>query len=323
MLVSISFSAIIFQMLNDELDRFAHQHRIRIEQGIKEQYVPIPKNVLKKTPLSPPEFDPELLGETKNRILIILGIINGVILIVSGGLGYILAGKTLKPIKIMVDEQNRFVSDASHELRTPLTSLKLAMEVFLRDKHSNLTEAKDLIASSIGEVDRLHYLSENLLELSKYQHNQKNILIEKVSLSDIIDEAIDKVTPQLVKKQIEVVFEKNNQEVKVNKQEVADLLVILLDNAIKYSENKSKICINVKNFTKHIDLHIVDQGIGIAKPDLPYIFDRFYRADSARVKGGYGLGLSIAKKIATKNKVLLMVESTLNKGSDFTVRFLS
>jgi signal transduction histidine kinase len=223
----------------------------------------------------------------------------------------------------MLEDQNRFVSDASHELRTPLTSLKLSMEVFLRDKHANLPEAKKLITSSIGEVDRLHYLSENLLELSKFNHNQPTVKVEKIPLSEVIDSAIVKVTPQLTEKQIEVKVEKITQKVKVDRHEMTDLLVILLDNAIKYSKNKSKIDIKIAKKSRHLDLHIIDEGAGIAKKDLPFIFDRFYRADSARVKGGYGLGLSIAKKIANKNGILILVKSAVGVGTDFTIRFSS
>lgn len=323
MLVSLSFSTIIFSLLSAELDRFANVHRVRIEQGLQSQYSDKQKVIVKKFPNPPPNFDPELLDETKGRILMVLGIINGIILIISGGFGYLLARKTLQPIGKMIDEQNRFVSDASHELRTPLTSLKLGMEVFLRDKKSSLDDAKKLIASSIGEVNRLHYLSENLLELSRYQHASPKLTIKKVIVEEVVDKALNKISHQIEKKQIQVSKSKISQEIEVNDQEVIDLLVILLDNAVKYSGEKSKIEIESKKTSKHFDLHIIDHGVGIKKEDLPFIFDRFYRADSARVKGGYGLGLSIAKQIAKKNNILLLVESVIGKGTDFTLRFSS
>jgi signal transduction histidine kinase len=323
MLVSISFSAIIFKMLSSELDRFANVHRVRIEQGLQDQYLQQQKFIAKKFPNPPPNFDPELLEETKGRILMVLGIINGIILIISGGFGYLLARKTLKPIGQMIDEQNRFVSDASHELRTPLTSLKLAMEVFLRGKNSSLDDAKKLISNSMGEVNRLHYLTENLLELSRYQQTRPKLAVKKASINEVVNKAISKISQQIEKKKISVSKTNIQYESKVNEQEIVDLLVILLDNAVKYSKDKSKIEIIAKKSSKNFDLHIIDHGIGIAKEDLPFIFDRFYRADSSRVKGGYGLGLSIAKQVAKKNNVLLLVNSVFGKGTDFTVRFLS
>jgi signal transduction histidine kinase len=88
------------------------------------------------------------------------------ILIISGGLGYVLADRTLKPIKEMMEEQNRFIGNASHELRTPLTSLKSAFEVYLRDNQPSLPEAKKLVKESIDEVNKLQSLSESLLKLA-------------------------------------------------------------------------------------------------------------------------------------------------------------
>lgn len=320
MLVSLSFSAIIFNLLSAELDRFANVHRVRIEQGMQNQYPEQQRIITKKFPKPPSNFDPELLDETKGRVLMVLGIINGIILVISGGFGYLLARKTLQPIHKMVDEQNRFVSDASHELRTPLTSLKLGMEVFLRDKKCSLDDAKKLITSSIVEVNRLHFLSENLLELSKYQQSSPKIAIKKISVEKMINKALDKISQQIEKKQILVNKSKTSQEIEVNEQEFVDMLVILLDNAVKYSGEKSKIEIKMKKMSNYFDLHIIDHGVGIKSEDLPFIFDRFYRADNARVKGGYGLGLSIAKQIAKKNNILLLVESVFGKGTDFTLR---
>ena len=99
---------------------------------------------------------------------------------------------------------------------------------------------------------------------------------------------------------------------------MTDLLVIILDNAIKYSNEKKSIFITSKKIDKKIFVFVKDQGIGISKKDLPYIFDRFYRADSARAKkdsGGYGLGLSIAKKIIEVHQGEIKMESKLGKGT--------
>jgi signal transduction histidine kinase len=109
-----------------EFNRFAKAQRTRIERQFPPEIFLPPK---------PPTIDPDLIAETQKRILINLMILNGIIIVFSGGFGYLLAGKTLKPIKEALDEQDRFISDSSHELRTPLTSLKSAMEVALMDKN--------------------------------------------------------------------------------------------------------------------------------------------------------------------------------------------
>ncbi len=321
MLVSFSFSFFIYKGLASEVDRFAQMQRFRIENRIKHDvFIPNSNNP------KPPPFillsDPDLVKETKERILFILFIINSIIFVMSGILGYLLAGLTLSPIKKMIDEQNRFISDASHEFRTPLTSLKIAMEVFLRDKKSNITDAKKLVLNSISEVDRLSLLSDDLLHLSQYQNNSKKNVLKKNSLNEIINIAIEKIMPLIYQKKIKVNSQKTSKEVLVDKNELINLIIIILDNAIKYSKENSSIEIKYKNDEDYFDLHIIDHGIGIAKKDLPNIFNRFYRADSARVKGGYGLGLPIASKIAKRNNVLLSINSVLGKGTDFVIRFL-
>ena len=107
-----------------------------------------------------------------------------------------------------------------------------------------------------------------------------------------------------------------------DEKSLTQLLVVLLDNAIKYTDGKSPINLTVKKDTSEINIAVKDGGVGIKKEDLPHIFDRFYRADRSRSKqrvGGYGLGLSIAKRIVTLHNGSIRVESEIGKGSIFTV----
>ncbi|MBI3443072.1 HAMP domain-containing histidine kinase [Candidatus Woesebacteria bacterium] len=303
MLISLSFSLVIYKVLASEVERFARIQRFRIERRLRDGVV-----------------DPELFAETKRRIALILIAVNGGILFVSGGLGYILAGRTLQPIQDMLDEQNRFITDASHELRTPLTSLKSSLEVNLRDKHLTLKNAKTLIAESIGEVDKLQSLSDSLLELAYYQKANADAGFEKLSLAEIVKKAIARVEPLLKKNHILIHNQIHEVALEANPYGLCDLLVILLDNAIKYSGRGKTITIASKQADGFVELSVQDQGIGIAEKDLTHIFDRFFRADSVRSGSrGYGLGLSIAKKIADIHHASITVKSQLNKGSIFTV----
>lgn len=322
MVVSIGFSLVIYKVLTVELDRFSHFQRLRIERRLSgEEFTPF-ESRLRNTP--PRIFaDPELVEETKRRLIFFLVIVNGGILIVSGGLAYFLAGKTLKPIKDMVDEQNQFISDASHELKTPLTSLKSAMEVHLRDKRLNLADAKKLIKENIEEVNKLQSLSEGLLRLASYQKPNNHARFEMVSLASTIKRSIQRVKPQAIKKKIAIKNKSQNFEFEADQYLLSDLLVILLDNAIKYSQKGKSITITSRKTDGSILITVADQGIGINEKDLPHIFDRFYRADLARSKdesSGFGLGLSIAKKIVESHRGQITVESKLGKGSTFTVR---
>ncbi|MBI4226550.1 HAMP domain-containing histidine kinase, partial [Candidatus Roizmanbacteria bacterium] len=241
MFISMSFSLVIYRVLTREFERFERQQRFRIERRFYNEN--IPPNFMHRFPLP---LDPELIKEIRQRLTFILIIINGGILLVSGGLGYFLAGRTLQPIKDMVDEQNRFISDSSHELRTPLTSLKTGMEVTLRDKNLSLQQAKKLISENIGEVDKLQSLSDQLLRLAQYEKLNGNLQFEKISLSKIVEEAVRKIAPLVKQKQISIKKDLKDVEIKGNKESLVDLFVILLDNAIKYSPKERKIEIKIE-----------------------------------------------------------------------------
>jgi signal transduction histidine kinase len=238
-------------------------------------------------------------------------------------LGYILAGITLRPIKSMIDEQNRFISDASHELRTPLTSLKSAFEVYLRGKKPTLPEARKLVGESVTEVDKLQSLSESLLEIAQYQKPGRHVIFTQLSVTEIIRDAIRKVYIQAKQKQITITPKTESISAKGNKYGLTDLFVILLDNAVKYSNKKGAVSISSHKADGYYEVSVLDNGVGISKQDLPHIFDRFFRADNARSKTGttgYGLGLSIAKQIADTHKGSIQVISEPGRGSTFTVR---
>lgn len=321
MLVSLSFSAVIYAMLNREVERFSRIQRTQIERRLRSNES-IPRNF-------PPGgtsiilMDPDLIRETSRRILLMLAAINGTIFILAGGLGYVLAGRTLQPIADMVDEQNRFIQDSSHELRTPLTSLKSALEVNLRDKHLNLEDAKTVMRENVIEVNKLQSLSDSLLALAQYQKPKGNLPHEMVSLTQVMLQAVHTIQPQASVKKITVVNQVKNYTIKGSKESLAELFVILLDNAIKYSPSKSSIYIRTKKIDHAIDISIRDEGIGITPENLEHIFDRFYRADNARSSNnasGYGLGLSIARTIAANHNGTIKVVSEVKKGSTFTVR---
>lgn len=318
MLISVSFSTVIFQVSSRELERFDRLQRSRIERHLLEG---IP-GLFEGPRTLPPFLDPALVQETKNRLLLILVAINSGILVISGVTGYFLAGRTLNPIREMVEEQNRFISDSSHELRTPLTALKSSLEVGLRDKSLNLKEAKSLIAESIAEVNKLHSLADGLLQMAQYQKPSADTKREKISLLELISKAVQKLEPLAKEKGIIIRNRAQDVQIEGNPFSLSDLWVILLDNAIKYSPKDKTIKISSQRLDGFVRVAVEDKGMGIDKKDLPHIFDRFYRADSARSRvdtGGYGLGLSIAKKIVDLHRGSIAAKSRLGKGSVFTV----
>ena len=322
MLISLSFSVAIYRVLTSEVYRFSSLQRTRIEQRLLNQGL-LPPGTNISLPPPPGEIDSDLMMEVEYRLILRLVIVNGIILVISGGLGYMLAGRTLKPIAEMVDEQNRFISDASHELRTPLTALKSSIEVNLRDKKMSLDEAKQVLKENVTQVNKLQTLSDSLLELTQYQSPGNHIPHTSVLIEDVIDNAVERITPLAKAKQITVDHTVPHVKIIGNKENLSDLFVILLDNAIKYSNTGTKIGIGAKKTDGHINIWVKDHGMGIASKDLPHIFDRFYREDSARGRaeeGGYGLGLSIAKKIVDAHHGTIAVISKPNAGTTFTIK---
>lgn len=303
MVISVSFSGIIYSMVNAEMERFVRAPRFRIEEISRED-------------------QETLLTESRGRLILSLTEINGVILIISGTLGYLLAGRTLSPIQKMLEEQKRFVGDASHELRTPLTALKAMLEVGLRDKEMDIKEARKLISESIEETDKLKNLSDSLLELARENSNGQKLKFEKVLVKEVAIEAIKKVESKAKSKKIKIVLATKGLAVKGNKDKLSELMVILLDNAVKYSPKNSQIKVGAKENNHNILIKVMDEGPGIEAKDIPHIFERFYRADSARghrEEGGYGLGLAIAKKIVEEHMGKISVESEIGRGSKFKI----
>jgi two-component system, OmpR family, sensor histidine kinase CiaH len=319
--ICLAFSSVLYRALSGEIERFARIQRFRIERRFQDSPVFFPSDTT-DIPL-PSIIDIELVEDTKHRIILFLAIVNSSILLLSAILSYILAGKTLKPIQEMVTLQNRFISDASHEFRTPLTSLKAAMEVFLRDKNQTLPEAKLLITDSLREVNTMASLSEALLELSNYERTNNNISFSIVNVETTIKAAVALVKPLALQKEIIIDAQLKEMKIHGHEKSLTQLWIILLDNAIKYSKENTKVSLIMQKIDGSCIVKVVDCGMGIGKVDLPHIFDRFYRADKSRTKEetrGFGLGLSIAKEIVNSHHGSISVVSEEQKGTTFTVR---
>lgn len=316
MVISFLFSAIIYQINCTEINRFANSQSIRI-QG----------RLFSPDPNSPPPMitliDDDLINESQNRLLINLGIINGIIFIISGSFAYFLAGRTLSPIKKMLEDQKQFISDASHELKTPITALKTMLEVSLRDPNLDLIESKKVLTDATLATDQLKTLSDSILQLNHLTNNGSSFKLEPILINKLISESVKKIKPQADKKKITIKFNQIKGKIIVDSQKIEELLLILLDNAIKYSPDSSSINFIAVKTNKHLILKVIDKGIGISQKDLPHIFDRFYRADNARTKDNstsYGLGLSIALKIVEQHHGSIGVQSIPQKGSTFKVK---
>ncbi len=324
MIISLLFSSAIYLSITNEFRRFERM-QVRIEQDFEQGKIPPP------SPSTGHNFvyrigkpDPEFISAARARIILALGVINLIIFMAAGAAGYFLAGRTLKPIGLMIDEQKRFVADASHELRTPLTSLRSEIEVALRNKKITDDEAKKILKSNLEEVIALQALSDNLLELAQDSNNSDFKNATKISIAQVISVAVKQLDRQAKYKKMKVINKVRNENLTGNFDRLGEVFVILLDNAIKYSPLKSEIKILSENVGDKLKISVINPGAGISPEDLPHIFDRFFRGDKSRSGiSGYGLGLSIAKKIIEAHNGSIIVESNLNKSTKFTVIFNS
>lgn len=328
MTISLSFSGIIYWGINRELRRIEDFQKIRIQRD--QRVAPLFEEFRREREargLPVPRFDfsptdSKVISEARLRIITTLGIINLLILGISGLAGYFLAGRTLQPIKEMMDEQKKFVSDASHELRTPLTSLKTEIEVALKDKKMTIKAVRNLLKSNLEEVNKMQNLSNYLLKLNRYESGGANLPFTHVDLKNVAEKACLKIKSLAKAKNIKINKNLKSVYIEGNEDSLIELATILLDNAIKYSRKNGKVVIQTGKETQNAILEVWDFGLGIKESELPYIFNRFYRAGSSRSKeknDGFGLGLSIAKSIVELHKGKILVTSKVNQGSKFKI----
>lgn len=315
MLISLFFSAVLYNLAANQLANSLRKQYVQLQRPNGSTVI-IPSG-------APPTQVQEELENGKRNLFLQLAYFNAIILALSGAISYLLAKQTLRPIEEALATQTRFTADASHELRTPLTAMQTEIEVSLRDKKLSLSEAKEQLKSNLEEVGKLRTLADSLLRLARNGSSQ-GMEYKVVKLDNIVSYATKQIKAEASKKRIVIKnkVKANSIKLKADTKSMTELLVILLDNAIKYSQPKTNVEILAKQTSRYTQIKVKDHGQGIPKVDLDHIFERFYRSDSARSKNsinGYGLGLSIAAKIAQQHGGNIEVWSKIGKGSVFTI----
>jgi heavy metal sensor kinase len=217
--------------------------------------------------------------------------------------------------------QQRFIADASHELRTPMAAMRAEIEVALR-RERDKGEYKDLIFSNLDEVKRLSHMAERLLFLTQSDAGKLPLREESVSLNEVCQEVHHMLTPLAKQRKIELNIDDITPSTVCGDGELLkQLLIILAENAIKYSPDGSQVFISCGEHVKEAWVAVKDNGPGIPQEHIPHLFERFYRVDKARSReyGGAGLGLSIAHSIIFAHQGRIDIDSSPDQGTAFRV----
>lgn len=213
--------------------------------------------------------------------------------------------------------QQRFVADVSHELRTPLTTIRGNLELLQRLDDCSVEERNEILSDVVAEVERMSRLVQNLLTLARAEagrHIERSVIL----LGEVVRETA-KQAPFLGEASFEArdLDLLDNAKVLGNPDFLKQLLLILIDNAFRYTPPDGRVVLTALRREGWYGIQVRDTGSGISAADLPHIFDRFYRAGNVR-RGGSGLGLAIARWIADEHEGLLEAASEEGKGSTFT-----
>lgn len=306
MTMSAIFSIIIYVIASSQLGR-PFSSRPQWSQGV----------------ITDSDFQ-EIIHERDEQTRLSLGLsllgLNVAVLLGGGALSYYLARRTLAPIEQVLEKQVQFVNDASHELRTPLTALLTINEVALRKNHLTEEKAREVMRSNIEEVGKLQELSDLLLGLAKADSSGTED--EVVQLDRFAHEVVRNIKAKADDKSVKITVNASQEPAIFAVAPVRQILTILVDNAVKYSQNKGTVQIVVKKHQSAITFRVIDRGIGIPESDTERIFERFYRSDNARTRtssSGYGLGLAIARGLAEAHGLSISVDSKVGDGSTFTL----
>lgn len=246
-----------------------------------------------------------------------------IIIITSIIASYILSRKTLKPIFQAWEKQTEFVQNAAHELRTPLTIIQAKQQLLLKEPESRIIDKSEDISLTINETRRLTKLVKELMILATADSNQLEVKKELKNIDDVVKEVASPYIEyaQMQNKKLEL--ELNcNKEVNIDLSKITELLIILLDNAIKYTKEGENIKVITHCKDGKATIEVADEGIGISDEQKKHLFERFYRADKARTRetGGTGLGLAIAQTIVKAHGGTIKVYNNTPKGTRFVVK---
>ncbi|HEV8234058.1 MAG TPA: ATP-binding protein [Gemmatimonadaceae bacterium] len=247
------------------------------------------------------------------------------LLVVAGG--WFLVRKSTAPVELTIEHMRRFMADAAHELRTPLTIVRSRAEIALQQSRA-VGEYEQTLRGIELDARRLGTIVDDLLILARADAGERPIAHERVFLDDLTLDAAGAARVVAQAKGVELELEEFGEApVDGDPTLLRQLVMILLDNAVKFTARGGSVRVRVGESSDRPTLVVEDTGIGISAEQLPHVFERFYRGDPARSRGngsvdGAGLGLSIAKWIADAHNAEISVSSEPGAGTRVSVRFV-
>ena len=232
------------------------------------------------------------------------------------------ARRAIGPLTDVMERQQQFVADASHELKTPVSIIKANCSVLYANEESTIASQREWLDSIVIGSDRMTNLIQGLIVLAKIEGIDHEIIRSEISLGKEIDESLDMLDLMIRKKALTVEISPSADTIWSDPDRVRQVVGIVLDNAIKYSNDGGMMHISITQEKRWLCLSVSNTGDGIAKEDLEKIFNRFYRAQGARTPdGSYGLGLSIAQAVMRQLGGTIAADSVLGESATFSLRF--
>lgn len=232
------------------------------------------------------------------------------------------ANRSITPVKEAFDKQKQFIADASHELKTPLTIISTNADVLLSNSDDTIHNQSKWLHYIKSETERMTSLTNDLLYLTEMDDYRSTMLFSKFNMSDAVENIILTMEAVIFEKQVSLHYDiEPHLTVQGNSEQIKQVVMILLDNAVKYTNSKGSITLTLKKQNHDVILSVTNTGEGIAGEHLTRIFDRFYRTDASRARkqGGYGLGLAIAKSIIDQHKGKIYAKSVVGESTTFYI----
>lgn len=250
--------------------------------------------------------------------LLVLGLVGGSLLSVGS---WLLAGRALTPAHLAWERQQSFISNASHELRTPLTLMQASTEVAVRTLLPEQVDTRELLHDALAESSHMRRLIDELLTLSRLDSGQLALELQAVNLPMLLGELHRQFGRLADEQGVHFVLGHTAGTAHADPKHLRQVLLVLLDNALRHTPTGGKISLYTSVQGRALAVHVADTGKGIDPEHLPFVFERFYRADAARGagSGNLGLGLSIAAGLCTAMGGRITAASTPGQGTSITV----